>query len=366
MNPEIRLPWFAIARWSHLQSYPTRLRKKPVHTPLEQSNKLPILPQRYSNEEEKTEKQKGWTRKKWSCLSTFYFKSLLFVIEWLCILVFMNTHFTISLQTNNDAFHRMQPNHSSEVYISLIQRELAVLNKKIAKLCSVNRQLITQAESCEEKKLEHELVLSVDSLSALLLILYSLPIELLILDGRSQAIRIAWQNCPIWTSLSCLTSRLSFSTFFSLSRWLCKGFPFLASPRLSNPPLWATTISLSSKTAAEFLAISAAFQKEFAHFDSFPSFLPSPPSSHTHTLSIHSEPSTFCFGPSRTSQPPPKEANRSDTRSYPSHWFTRCCFPICSTMQNSNAYDQKHAAAIAPSTRLCLCDWCTPFSRGDE
>lgn len=113
------------------------------------------------------------------------------MIEWFCILVFMFTHFLISLQTKNDAFHRMQPNHSSEVYISLIQRELAVLNKKIAKLCSVNRQLITQAESSEEKKPEHALVLSVESLSALLLILYSLPIELLILDGRSQAIQIA-------------------------------------------------------------------------------------------------------------------------------------------------------------------------------
>lgn len=109
-----------------------------------------------------------------ACLSTFYFKSLLFAKEWFCILVFMNAHFVFSLQTKNDAVYRMQPNHSSEVYVSLIQRELAVLNKKIAKLCSVNRQLITQTETSEEKKPEHEFVLSVDSLSALLLILYTL------------------------------------------------------------------------------------------------------------------------------------------------------------------------------------------------
>ena len=68
----------------------------------------------------------------------------------------------------------MQPNHSSDVYVSLIQRELAVLNKKIAKLCTVNRQLISQTESSEEKNRGHEFVLSVDSLSALLLILYKL------------------------------------------------------------------------------------------------------------------------------------------------------------------------------------------------
>lgn len=68
----------------------------------------------------------------------------------------------------------MQPNHSGEVYISLIQRELAVLNKKIAKLCSINRQLIAQSESSEEKKQNQGLVLSADSLSALLLILYTL------------------------------------------------------------------------------------------------------------------------------------------------------------------------------------------------
>ena len=68
----------------------------------------------------------------------------------------------------------MQPNHSGEVYISLIQRELAVLNKKIAKLCSINRQLIAQSDSSEEKKQNQGLVLSADSLSALLLILYTL------------------------------------------------------------------------------------------------------------------------------------------------------------------------------------------------
>ena len=70
----------------------------------------------------------------------------------------------------------MQSNRPSEVYVSLIQRELAVLNKKIAKLCSINRQLITQSENSEKKKEEdnNTLVLSVDSLSALLLILYEL------------------------------------------------------------------------------------------------------------------------------------------------------------------------------------------------
>lgn len=70
----------------------------------------------------------------------------------------------------------MQSNRPSEVYVSLIQRELAVLNKKIAKLCSINRQLITQSENSEKKKEEdnNTLILSVDSLSALLLILYEL------------------------------------------------------------------------------------------------------------------------------------------------------------------------------------------------
>lgn len=79
------------------------------------------------------------------------------------------------------------------------------------------------------------------------------------------------------------------------------------------------TISLSSKTVAVFWAISAASQKEFAHFGSSPSFPPSPLSSHMHILSTHSEPSTFSFGPSRISQPPPKEASKSDTRKCPSH-----------------------------------------------
>ena len=86
--------------------------------------------------------------------------------------------FALSLQTEKDAIYRMQSNRPSEVYVSLIQRELAVLNKKIAKLCSINRQLITQSENSEKKKEEdnsnNTLVLSVDSLSALLLILYEL------------------------------------------------------------------------------------------------------------------------------------------------------------------------------------------------
>lgn len=65
----------------------------------------------------------------------------------------------------------MESNQQEELYISLIQRELAVLNKKIAKLTAINRRLINKSEQAHEKRGESTFCMSIDSLNALLLIL---------------------------------------------------------------------------------------------------------------------------------------------------------------------------------------------------
>ena len=67
----------------------------------------------------------------------------------------------------------MESNQQEELYISLIQRELAVLNKKIAKLTAINRQLINKSEQAHEKRGESAFCISIDSLNALLLILFA-------------------------------------------------------------------------------------------------------------------------------------------------------------------------------------------------
>ena len=72
----------------------------------------------------------------------------------------------------------MQSQKSEEVYISLIQHELAVLNQKVTKMGNINAFLIQmQQEKSEESKLREmdeatPFSINMNTLNAILLILY--------------------------------------------------------------------------------------------------------------------------------------------------------------------------------------------------
>lgn len=72
----------------------------------------------------------------------------------------------------------MQSQKSEEVYISLIQHELAVLNQKVTKMGNINAFLIQmQQEKSEESKLREmdettPFSINMNTLNSILLILY--------------------------------------------------------------------------------------------------------------------------------------------------------------------------------------------------
>ena len=72
----------------------------------------------------------------------------------------------------------MQSQKSEEVYISLIQHELAVLNQKVTKMGNINAFLIQmQQEKSEESKLRERdeatpFSINMNTLNSILLILY--------------------------------------------------------------------------------------------------------------------------------------------------------------------------------------------------
>ena len=104
---------------------------------------------------------------------------------------------TRSTFPSNEKDFKMQPTKQDEVCLSLIQRELAVLNNKVTKVMNVNQFLLNYQE-----KRKGQFILSPPTARALLLILFAHTIR--------TTVGGPWQeNNPTWMSLPFLMNRFS-------------------------------------------------------------------------------------------------------------------------------------------------------------